>query len=107
MKILLDENLDWRLERFLPGHNVHSVTRIGWAGIKNGILLQQAVSDGCDVLVTMDSALSTQQNIASLPIAVVALRAPSNRLADTSPLMPRLLALLSSLPQGQVTVIDA
>ena len=34
-----------------------------------------------------------QQNIGRHAIAVVALRAPSNRLADTRPLMPALLAL--------------
>jgi predicted nuclease of predicted toxin-antitoxin system len=29
MKILLDENLDWRLARSLPGHEVKSVPLIG------------------------------------------------------------------------------
>ncbi|HEY2416260.1 MAG TPA: DUF5615 family PIN-like protein [Pirellulaceae bacterium] len=106
MKVLLDENLDWRLERYLPGHEVHSVARIGWAGIKNGELLTQAVAKGFEVLVTMDSAMVEQQHIASFQIAVAALRAPSNRLADTSPLMPKLLSLLSLLPKAQVTFIE-
>jgi hypothetical protein len=34
MRILLDENLDWRLGRGLVGHEVESVHRLGWAGIK-------------------------------------------------------------------------
>jgi hypothetical protein len=38
LKILLDENLDWRLERHLPGYEVDSVPLIGWAGIENGEL---------------------------------------------------------------------
>jgi predicted nuclease of predicted toxin-antitoxin system len=42
VKILLDENLDWRLERFLPGHEVRSVSGLGWAGLKNGKLLARA-----------------------------------------------------------------
>jgi hypothetical protein len=42
MRILLDENLDWRLSRDLPGHDVKSVPLIGWAGLKNGVLLAQA-----------------------------------------------------------------
>jgi hypothetical protein len=42
VRILLDENLDWRLEHFLRGHEVKSVPRIGWAGLKNSRLLARA-----------------------------------------------------------------
>jgi predicted nuclease of predicted toxin-antitoxin system len=55
MRLLLDENLDWRLRRDLPEHQVVSVPLIGWAGIENGELLRRAVEAGFDVLVTMDS----------------------------------------------------
>ena len=102
MRILLDENLDWRLERFLPGHEVKSVPRLGWAGLKNGKLLTRA-QENFDVLITMDSSMVREQNLARIRIAIVALRAPSNRLADTSPLMPKVLALLPTLKPGKVT----
>ena len=102
MRILLDENLDWRLERFLPGHEVQSVPRLGWAGLKNGKLLTRA-QENFDVLITMDSSMVREQNLARIRIAIVALRAPSNRLADTSPLMPKVLALLPTLKPGKVT----
>ena len=107
MKILLDENLNWRLERFLPGHEVHSVPRIGWAGLKNGPLLQRAADEGFAVLLTMDSAMSSQQNFSRIRLAIVALCAPSNRLEDTSPLMPRVLALLPTLKPGKVVKVTA
>jgi uncharacterized protein (DUF433 family) len=42
MRILLDENLDWRLGGDLPGHQIESVPLIGWAGIQNGELLAKA-----------------------------------------------------------------
>ena len=42
MRILLDENLDWRLRRLLPGHEVDSLACIGWSGMKNGALLRKA-----------------------------------------------------------------
>jgi len=58
MRILLDENLDWRLRRDLPGHETESVPLIGWAGIQNGELLRKAVEEGFEVLVTMDSIWS-------------------------------------------------
>ena len=63
MKILLDENLNWRLARFLPGHICSSVPRIGWAGVKNGQLLQQAAAARFEVLISMDGSLAAQQNI--------------------------------------------
>jgi hypothetical protein len=103
--ILLDENLDWRLEKFLPGHEIKSVPRIGWAGLKNGKLLSRA-AENFDVLVTMDGSMSSQQNLSKLKIAIVALHAPSNRLADTSPLMPKVLALLPALKPGKVVKVS-
>jgi hypothetical protein len=42
MRILLDENLDWRLGRGLLGYDVESVQRLGWAGIQNGVLVKKA-----------------------------------------------------------------
>ncbi len=106
MRILLDENLDWRLEKFLPGHDVKSAPRIGWAGLKNGKLLARA-EEQFDVLITMDGSMSNRQNLSKIKIAIVALRAPSNRLADTSPLMPKVLALLAKLKPGKVVKISA
>ena len=106
MRILLDENLNWRLERFLPGHEVQSVQRVGWAGLKNGKLLARA-AEQFDVLITMDGSMASQQNLAQLRLAIVALSAPSNRLDDTSPLMPKVLAMLPSLKPGTVVKIRA
>jgi predicted nuclease of predicted toxin-antitoxin system len=107
MRLLLDENLDWRLQRDLPAHQVDSVPLIGWAGIENGELLKKAVEAGFEVLITMDSSMVHQQNLGKYPLAVVALRAPSNRLADTRPLMPALLALLSQIKPGTVTFLPS
>lgn len=46
-----------------------------------------------------------QPNIGQYAIAVVALRAQSNRLANTRPLMPALLALLPNTKPGTVTFL--
>ncbi|MGA2867281.1 MAG: DUF5615 family PIN-like protein [Verrucomicrobiota bacterium] len=105
MNILLDENLEWRLRRDLPGHTVESLPLIGWAGLKNGVLLRRA-EERFQVLLTMDSTMVHQQNLARFKIAVVALQARSNRLADTRPLMPKLLALLPSLQPGTLTLLS-
>lgn len=105
MRILLDENLDWRLSRELPGHEVESVPQIGWAGLKNGALLTEA-EKRFDVLLTMDSTMVHQQNLTRFRIAVVALQAPSNRLADTRPLIPKVLARLRQLQPGTLTTVS-
>jgi hypothetical protein len=55
MRLPLEGNLDWRLQRDLPAHQVDSVPLIGWAGIENGELLKKAVEAGFQVLITMDS----------------------------------------------------
>ncbi len=105
MRILLDENLDWRLSRDLPGHTVESVPLIGWAGLKNGALLEEA-EKRFDALVTMDTGMLYQQNLSRFRIAVIALRAISNRLADTRPLMPKVLSVLPTVARGTMTVVS-
>ena len=77
MRILLDEDLPRRLAALLVGHEVSTVPRRGWAGIKNGKLLGLAGAE-FDVFVTMDGNLEFQQNLASLPIAVLVIEAVSN-----------------------------
>lgn len=101
MKLLLDECLDWRLRRDLPGHEVKTVQEMGWKGIKNGRLLALA-ERSFQVFITGDRNLSFQQNLPRFSLAVVVLRAESIRLIHTRPLMPKLLAMLLSLKPGQI-----
>ncbi len=54
----------------------------------------------------MDSSLVHQQNLAVHPIAVLVLRAPSNQIEDTSPLMPKVLQALPTAPKGKRTLIE-
>ena len=75
--------------------------------MKNGKLLARAASEKFDVLVTMDGSMASQQNLSKIKLAIVALRAPSNRLADTSPLMPKVLAILPALKPGKVVRVSA
>ena len=106
MRVLLDENLNWRLKRDLPGHEVESVPLLSWAGIQNGALLRKAVENGFDVLVTMDSNMAHQQDLSVHAIAVIVLRARSNRLEDTRPLMPAVLQALTDAVKGERTIIE-
>jgi hypothetical protein len=58
-------------------------------------------------LVTLDQSLRFQQNLADRAIAVIVLRANSNRVADLAPLVPELLRVLPSAPHGQATLVGA
>jgi hypothetical protein len=78
MKILLDECVDWRLSRDLQEHEVKTARQMGWATVRNGELLALA-SEAFDVFVTVDRKLPSQQNLNVLAIAVVVLRARTNR----------------------------
>jgi predicted nuclease of predicted toxin-antitoxin system len=105
MRILLDENLNWRLRRSLTGHDVESVRSLSWSGTKNGKLLQKAVDAGFDAFITMDDNLVHQQMLSKYPIAFIVLRSVSNRLADTELLMPAVLKILPQAPRGTRIVI--
>lgn len=106
MRILLDECLPARLWRDLPGHEVLTVPRAGWAGIQNGNLLRLvADSHRFDLFLTMDKSLPHQQQLTGLPFAVVVLRAKSNRFRDTHPLMPEVFRRLDEFQPGHTYVL--
>ena len=78
MKILLDECVDRWLAREISGHDVNTVSQMGWAGIKNSELLTLKEKQ-FEVFVTVDRNLSFQQNLTRIDIAVVVLRCRTNR----------------------------
>jgi hypothetical protein len=94
VNILLDECVDRRLAGELVGHSVTTVPRRGWAGIENGDLLRLAEKE-FDVFLTVDRKLSAQQDVTKFDIAIVLIRARSNRLEDIRPLVRELLETLS------------
>ena len=72
---------------------------------ENGALLKRAAESGYDVLITIDGGIFHEQNIKSLPLAMIALRARTNRLADTRPLMPEVLRMLGSVQPGTLVFV--
>jgi predicted nuclease of predicted toxin-antitoxin system len=107
MRILLDECLPSRLRQYLPDHEIVTVPKAGWAGIKNGQLLRLiAESRRFDVFLTVDKNLPQQQNISGLPFAVVVLRGKSNNLDGVSPFAPEILRRLNEFLPGHVYVLS-
>jgi len=97
MKVLLDENVAFRLRPLIVGHDVYTVAYMSWNGLRNGQLLARAGAAGFDALVTTDGNIERQQNPSTLPLAVVVLDAPGNDLSDLAPLVPALLTVLAAL----------
>lgn len=104
MKVILDECLPKRLARELPGHDVLTVPQMGWSGISNGKLLA-LICGNFEVFVTGDGNLPFQQNLKDLPVAVIVLRARSNKIEDLGPLVPALLAALASIKTGELRTL--
>ena len=101
MRVLLDENLPYDLAGALVGHAVSTVQSLGWAGTRNGALLKRA-GTVCDVFISMDGNIEHQQNLAGLSVGVVVIEAPSNRMADSLPVVPELLHAIDAVRPGEV-----
>ncbi len=101
MKLLLDESLPRRLKNELSQHEVTTVPERGWAGKTNGELLELA-SGSFDIFIPADQGLEYQQNSMNVEIAVIVLRAPTNRFHDLKPLAPRILEALREATPGSV-----
>ena len=106
MKVFLDECVDWRLAREITGHDIKTARQMGWSTIENGALLALAAKE-FDVFVTVDRNLSFQQNLPGFAIAVVVLRAHSNRLTDLRSLVPDLLRQMPLANPGTVTYVGS
>jgi hypothetical protein len=100
LRVVLDHCVDWRLGRALVGHEVRSAQEAGLHTLKNGEFLRAATSD-FDVVVTTDTQLKFQQNLAQLPLAVIVLVSRSNRLGTLLPLVPKVLRKLDNIKPGE------
>lgn len=106
MRLLLDESLPRPLADLLTGHDVRTVTQMGWTSLSNGALLRQAAPT-FDALLTADQHIEFQQNVKTLPLAVVVLIAESNRLESLEPLLPDILQVLETLQPNVLVRVGA
>lgn len=103
MKLPLDESVPKRLALSFPESFVlHTVQEMGWAGTANGLLLSLAAAEGFDALVTVDRGVEHQQNVSELPIPIIVMLAPRNRLAELKPLVPGVVNVLSGDLQRRI-----
>lgn len=86
------------------GSEVETVAGHGWSGKRNGELLDLAQHE-FDALLTMDRSIQRQQSLESLDLAVVLVRAGSNRLGDVAPLVDELKEALRRARPGEVVEV--
>jgi hypothetical protein len=99
VRILLDECLPRQLVTELIGHTVDTVQKSGWAGLKNGKLLEK-VSGKYEIFLTIDKRIGHEQKIPG-DVAVVTVRARSNRIQDLKPLVPEILQAVKQAKSGK------
>ncbi len=104
MRILLDECMPQQLSRDLVGHDVSTIKQMGWAGLRNGVLLAKAAGR-FDVLLTVDRNLPKQQKLAGLPLTVIVLRCATNDINDLRKLIPSLVAALPKAKKSAATFV--
>jgi hypothetical protein len=104
VKVLLDENLDHRLRRHLGAHEVFTTSYMGWAGFKNGRLLEAAEGDGFEVLITGDQTLAYEQNLAGRQLSIVALSSVEWRIVKNY--LPEIVAALDGAVRGSFRAVE-
>jgi predicted nuclease of predicted toxin-antitoxin system len=104
MRILLDECIPRKLKHSFAGHDCLTVPEAGLAGFSNGELLALAERNGFQVFLTLDKGIAYQQKLTGRKLAVIVIRARSNRLEDLLPHVEDCLAKLNTTP-GQVVVV--
>jgi predicted nuclease of predicted toxin-antitoxin system len=106
LPVLIDESLPVELADELPGCSAVTVHNQGWLRLRNGVLLRAAVHAGFNVILTADSNLRHQQNLAKIGIAAVVVIHVRNRIEDLRPLIPQIVEAIGAIQPGEVIEID-
>jgi len=95
-----------KLALAVSGYDCLTVQEAGWSGKENGELLALA-ERSFDVLVTLDRNLRYQQNLTGRKIALLILRARSNRVVDLQPHFPVCIEALRNIRPGTVIEVGS
>lgn len=88
-------------------HDCRTVPEAGLAGKRNGELISLAEELGYEIFLTMDKGVEYEQNLQHRKLAIIILRAKSNRLADLLPVLPDCLAQIESIKPGQLVSVGS
>jgi len=105
VRVLLDECVPRKLKHEMPGHDVQTVSEMGWSGIKNGPLLRRAAEE-FDAFITVDQGFQHQRNLSPQNFVIVVMVARSNDIGDLRPLLPQVLKALETASPGGITRVQ-
>lgn len=105
MRILLDECLPRELADELVGHEVRTVQQERWSSLENGELPLRASGDFA-VFITIDKHIERAQRVPA-DLAVVTLRARTNRIESLRPLVPEVPRVLKEIRPGSFVRVGA
>ena len=105
MRSLIDECVHVGVKRAFAGHEVQTVTEIGWE--QQGRAAARIRPGRFDVFVTIDRSIQYQNNIRSLNLGIVRVRVKSNRMECYEPLFDDLKAAAEAVRPGGVILVAA
>src|SRR5690349_956244 len=105
MRILLDECLPRRLKAHLAGNACRTIPEAGWRA--NGMASCWSWRKGATTCSSRSTrGVGDQQNLRGRGIAIVILRARSNRLEDLLERVPACLAAMERFRPGEVILVS-
>ncbi len=107
MKILLDECVTKKLKRHLDEFEVRTVVEMGWSGYRNGKLLNAAVKDQFDLLLTIDKNMAYQQNMTRYDIAVVVFDTQRSKIDILVKFLPEFRKRINEFSKRRISVLEA
>ena len=104
MRILFDQGTPVPLRDSLTQHEVSNTYERGWSKLRNGELLDAAEREGFELLVTTDSNLRYQQNLAARRLAIVVLLSTSWPRIQQA--IPSVIAAVNAAAPGSYTEVE-
>jgi hypothetical protein len=102
VNIILDECTPRIVKKRLPHFGIRTVQEMGWAGVKNGALLN-LVEGQFDVFITTDKNIRYQQNLSGRKLAFIVL--PTNQVPIVAKLVPVVETALMTIQVGDFVEI--
>jgi hypothetical protein len=106
VKVLLDHNLPKRFRVMLEGYEFKTTREMRWETLRNGALLAMAADTKFDAFISADKKLEFEQNLKTLPLAVIVLDALTNSFEGVQVFVPFVQRLLTSPLQKRLYIIQ-
>jgi hypothetical protein len=103
LKVLLDQNVPRPLAKHLVGHEVKHAAELGWAELKNGMLLTAGERAGFDVLLSGDKTIPHEQNMVARKIALVCMS--DNHWPIVKDYVSEILQAIEQVAPGEVLAV--